>query len=153
MIYFLLEKVSRYAHMSVDCLRTSKLVTLGEYSLLDTLFAHAAGRNDWDLNSNITHFLTGMRKNAEKRKKQAWVSLKEYKYLTCNFTWHQCFQKRSSIAKNWYEKTLVRRGTFHLPGSHGLRDLHLCYLGLMILTVAKLETIVTLGGQQKQEIY
>jgi len=29
MIYFLLEKVIRCAQMSVDCLRASKLVTLG----------------------------------------------------------------------------------------------------------------------------
>ena len=29
MIYFLLEKVIRYAKMPVDCLRASKLVTLG----------------------------------------------------------------------------------------------------------------------------
>jgi len=29
MIYFLLENVIRYAQMPVDCLRASKLVTLG----------------------------------------------------------------------------------------------------------------------------
>jgi len=33
MIYVLLEKVTRYAQMSVDCLRASKLVTLGYYYL------------------------------------------------------------------------------------------------------------------------
>ena len=33
MIYVLLEKVTRYARMSVDCLRASKLVTLGYYYL------------------------------------------------------------------------------------------------------------------------
>jgi len=32
MIWSLLEKVIRYAHMPVDCLRASKLVTLGYMS-------------------------------------------------------------------------------------------------------------------------
>ena len=38
MIYFLLEKVIRCAHISIDCLRASKLVTLGYiYIYIDRL--------------------------------------------------------------------------------------------------------------------